>query len=88
PIKFKKAPTKVGAFVLYDGLVVKSISHDREVETLAAKARWFQSLSLDERMEYLCSMTDLILENTPQVVERKHVEPVAGRIRVVRSPRV
>jgi NADH:ubiquinone oxidoreductase subunit D len=68
--------------------MIPSISHGRGAETLRAKTLWFQSLTLEERMEYLCSMTDLILENTPQVVERKHAEPVAGRIRVVRSPRV
>ena len=64
------------------------VFHDREYETVEAKSRWFQSLSLEERMEYLCEITDLILESVPRVVERKHAEPVAGRIRVVRSPRV
>ena len=64
------------------------VFHDRELETVEAKSRWFQSLSLEERMEYLCEITDLILESAPRAVGRKHAEPVAGRIRVVRSPRV
>jgi hypothetical protein len=64
------------------------VFHGREFETLEAKARWFQSLSLEERMEYLCAVTDLIFENQPRLSERKHAEPVTGRIRVVRSPRV
>lgn len=68
--------------------MIPSVSHDRGAETPEAKARWFQSLTLEERMDYLCSMTDLILENSPGLVERKRAEPVAGRIRVVRSPRV
>jgi hypothetical protein len=64
------------------------VFHDRVFETPEAKARWFQSLSLEERMEYFCAITDLILENNPRLAERKHAEPVAGRIRVVGSPRV
>ena len=66
----------------------RGVFHGREVETPEAKARWFQSLSLDERMEYLCAVTDLILENQPRLAERDHVEPLTGRIRVVRNPRV
>ncbi len=44
--------------------------HGRELDTLEAKARWFQSLSLEERMEYLCAVTDLVLENQPRLAER------------------
>jgi hypothetical protein len=64
------------------------VFHGRELETLEAKARWFQSLSLEERMEYLCAVTDLILENQPRLAERNHAEPVTGRIRVIGNPRV
>ncbi len=35
--------------------MIPSISHDRNEETPEAKARWFQSLSLSERMELLCA---------------------------------
>lgn len=59
------------------------ISHDWEEETLEAKARWFQSLSLQERMDMLCFFTDLILTNNPDIVEQKRVEPTSDRIRVV-----
>jgi hypothetical protein len=61
----------------------QAVSHDRQEETIEAKARWFQSLSLAERMDVLCFFTDLILANNPQVVEQKDAQPVAGRIRVV-----
>jgi hypothetical protein len=61
----------------------QAISHDRQEETIEAKARWFQSLSLEERMDVLCLFTDLILANNPQIVEKKDAQPVAGRIRVV-----
>jgi hypothetical protein len=61
------------------------VFHDREFETPQAKARWFQWLTLEERMEYLCAVTDMILENAPRLAERKYAEPVAGHIRVVQA---
>ena len=60
-----------------------TISHDFKEETPEAKARWFQSLTLNERMEMLCSFTDMILSVNPRIVEQKDVEPVAGRILVL-----
>ena len=57
-----------------------SVSHSRSEETPEAKARWFRSLPMSERMEMLCSFTDLALSANPSLQERKHVEPVAGRI--------
>ena len=60
-----------------------TLSHSRQAETALAKARWFQSLSLLERMEMLCAFTDLILANNPQIVEQKRAEPVAGRVLVL-----
>ncbi|MBX3060139.1 MAG: hypothetical protein KF770_27090 [Anaerolineae bacterium] len=59
----------------------KTITHDRFEETPEAKAQWFQSLSLEERMELLCQFTDLILAVNPKIV--KDAKPVAGRIRVL-----
>ena len=65
------------------------ISHDRREETPEAKARWFQSLSLEERMDYLSEITDLILENNPQIIQAKgvtyaHTPP--SRVRVLERP--
>ena len=52
----------------------KSVSHDRLEETMEAKARWFQPLSLFERMEILCTFTDLILATNPKIVEQKDAQ--------------
>ena len=60
------------------------VSHSRAEETLEAKARWFQSLSLTDRMELLCAFTDLILENNPQMLEERHAQPSSRRVRVLR----
>ena len=62
------------------------ISHDFEAETPEAKARWFQSLPLAERMEMLCAFTDLILSTNPGILEQKDAQPTSGRVRVLRNP--
>jgi len=60
-----------------------SVSHDRREESPEAKARWFRSLPLSERMELLCAFTDLALTANPDLQERKDAQPVAGRIQVI-----
>lgn len=72
----------------YTGVMMMlSVTHNRQQETPSAKARWFQSLSLEERMEYLCAITDLILENNPSIVTtRRHAQPTSGRVRVLAGP--
>jgi hypothetical protein len=60
-----------------------SISHDRREETPEAKVRWFRSLPMSDRMEMLCSFTDLALTSNPALQEKKHAESVAGRIQVI-----
>jgi len=53
---------------------------------MEAKARWFQSLSLEERMDLLCEFTDMVLENNPNIAEVGRAESTPGRILVVRLP--
>ena len=60
-----------------------SISHDIRDESLEAKARWFQSLSLEDRMDVFVALTNLILENNPDIVKTKYVRPASERIRVI-----
>lgn len=60
----------------------KAISHNRKDESAEAKARWFRSLALSERMEMLCSFTDLALTANPTLQERKNAQPITGRIQV------
>ncbi len=62
---------------------MQTISHDRDHETPAGKARWFQSLTLQERMDLFVEYTDFILELNPRIVEQKRAEPIAGRVRVL-----
>ncbi|MCA9998322.1 MAG: hypothetical protein KDE56_21315, partial [Anaerolineales bacterium] len=59
----------------------RSVSHDRHEEDIEAKAIWFQSLSLIERMDMLCFFTDMLLGVNPGIVEQKNAKPIAGRVR-------
>jgi len=61
----------------------KEISHSRSDETIEAKTRWFRSLPLSERMEILCSFTDLALEANPKLPDVKDAEQVKRGIRIV-----
>lgn len=64
----------------------KSVLHDWDQESPEAKARWFQSLSMEERMDLLCEFTDLALAINPDLQERKRAQPVPGRIQVIKAP--
>ena len=64
----------------------KAISHDRQEETPEAKARWFQSLSLSERMYLLCFFTDLIVTNNPRIVEQKDAQPARTATQLTNHP--
>ena len=61
----------------------EKIGHDWNEETIEAKTRWFQSLSMADRMELFCSFTDLALAVNPNIQDQKHVESVTGRIQVL-----
>jgi hypothetical protein len=60
-----------------------SISHQREEETIEAKTRWFRSLSLAERMELLCSFTDLALQMNPGLPDLRDDQQTQRRIRIL-----
>ena len=63
-----------------------TVSHDRKDETPEAKARWFRSLPLSERMEMLCAFTDLALALNPKTAGMKDAQPIPGRVRVLELP--
>lgn len=69
--------------VWYTDAMNGSISHDRRGETIEAKTRWFRSLPLSERMDLFCAFTDLALAVNPGLAERKHAEPIPGRVQVL-----
>jgi hypothetical protein len=61
----------------------ESISHSFADESIDAKAKWFKTLSIEERMKVLVAFTNLILENNPEIAKKKHARPASDRIRVL-----
>ena len=59
------------------------ISHDRREESIENKVRWFRSLSLEERMEMLCSFTDLAVTINPKLQEVARAQQTSGRIQII-----
>ena len=57
-----------------------------EHRTPEAKARWFQSLPLEERMELLCEFTDLALSQNPRLMDLKDAEQTRRGIRILGKP--
>ena len=64
----------------------KSVSHDWSEETPEAKARWFQSLSIEERMEMLCAFTDLVLELNPNIADARDAEQIRRGAHIITKP--
>lgn len=62
------------------------ISHDRREESPEAKARWFQSLSVQERMDYLVAITELALSANPDLAKKKALPTAEGPVLVLRLP--
>jgi uncharacterized ferritin-like protein (DUF455 family) len=63
--------------------MTESVSHDRSQKSLEAKARWFQSLSLEARMDVFVAFTNLILENNPDIVKGKPLPPASDRVQII-----
>jgi len=61
----------------------KTVSHDRKEENIEAKARWFRSLSLSERMDMFCAFTDLALTLNPGLADKKDAQQTERRVRII-----
>ena len=59
------------------------ISHSWADETPEAKALWFRSLTLEERMEIFVAFTDLALELNPNLPDQKDAEQARRGIRII-----
>jgi hypothetical protein len=63
----------------------KFISSTRDEETYAAKARWFGSLTIEERIMLFCDFTELALSANPTLAEKKVVNSLTGRVQILRK---
>jgi hypothetical protein len=64
----------------------RAVSHRLDDETPEAKARWFQSLTIEDRIEVFCAWTDVALALRPELVGLKDAKPVKGRVLVLEKP--
>jgi len=62
--------------------MTNSISHDRADESLEAKARWFQSLTMEQRMDVFQQIMELALAVNSRLMERKNAQRPQGPFRV------
>jgi len=60
-----------------------AVSHDWAEETPEAKALWFRSLCMADRMQLFCELTDLALSVNPSLPEKKRAQSTPGRIQVI-----
>ena len=49
----------------------ESVSHSFADESIDAKAKWFKSLSVEERMDVFVAFTNLMLKTNPDIVNQK-----------------
>jgi hypothetical protein len=61
----------------------ESVSHRFAEESIDAKAKWFKSLSIEERMNVFVAFTRLIRENNPEIAKKKHDRPASERVRIL-----
>jgi hypothetical protein len=61
----------------------ESVSHSFADESIDAKARWFKSLTIEERMKVFVAFTKLILQNNPEIAKKKHDRPASERVRIL-----
>jgi len=59
------------------------ISHNIKDESIEAKAIWFRTLPISERMEMLCNFTDLALELNPDLAGKKDAQSTKRRVRIL-----
>jgi len=63
-----------------------AISHGWKQESPEAKARWFRSLTMRERLEMFCDFYELAVAINPKLRERKRAQRPEGRVRVLELP--
>ena len=62
------------------------VHHGWEHETIEAKARWFQSLSAEDRLDLLWEFMEMIRSASPSLLEKRNAEQSAKGVRILRLP--
>ena len=64
----------------------KGILTGWDAETPEAKARWFASLTMEERARVFCAYYKLAKALNPTIIEKKNARSTEAGIRVLRKP--
>jgi len=59
------------------------VSHLWSEESLEAKARWFASLTVEQRVEVFCEMVDFLVELNPSLLRGHDDFPAGWSVRVL-----
>jgi hypothetical protein len=62
------------------------VIQSREAETIQAKALWFKSLTVEERLDIFCEITEMALALHPELAQGTHVTPLPANTQVIRLP--
>lgn len=63
-----------------------SISHNWSEETIEAKARWFRTLTPEQRLAIWLEFYDVALQLNPDILKRKDVPAPSARVQVLELP--
>jgi hypothetical protein len=63
--------------------MIPRVTFDRSEETPEAKARWFQSLTIDQRIDVFCAFFDLMVSANPNWTTMKNVQQPSSRVLVL-----
>lgn len=59
------------------------ISHKFKDESLEEKARWFQSLTMEQRIQNFCDYIELALALNPKLGDKPLDKSIKGRVQVI-----
>lgn len=65
--------------------MMPSISHSFESETPESKARWFQSLTMDDRARIFCEYYNLAKSLNPNLAEKKNARSAQTGVLILRK---
>ena len=66
--------------------MIGTIGNNRQEESMEAKTLWFCTLSILDRIEMLCSVTDIALTINPGIQDKRNVKSITGRIQILELP--
>ena len=64
----------------------KAKSYEGSDDSIEAKARWFQTLTVEERMQWLDETVEAALAANPELAHRHDDFPANCRVRVISLP--